>query len=159
MTEVTTIHPGHSASTARPEANQMLRSCKYCGKIHDTKFNCGKRPVQIRNSAIDKFRHAGAWEKKSLEIRERDHFLCQACIRNLPGTIRKLNYDNLSVHHAVPICKNWDARLDNNNLITLCSVHHEMAESGQITLKTIRSIIDEQNSRIDPPGGCHRGIK
>ena len=131
----------------------MLRSCKYCGKIHDTKFNCGKRPVQIRNSAIDKFRHAGAWEKKSLEIRERDHFLCQACIRNLPGTIRKLNYDNLSVHHAVPIYKNWDARLDNNNLITLCSVHHEMAESGQLPLNTIRNIIEEQNSRIDPPEG------
>lgn len=154
MTEATIIHPGYSTSAARPEANQMLRSCKYCGKIHDTKFNCGKRPVQIRNSAIDKFRHAGAWEKKSLEIRERDHFLCQACIRNLPGTIRKLNYDNLSVHHAVPICKNWDARLDNNNLITLCSVHHEMAESGQMTLKTIRNIIDEQNSRIDPPEGA-----
>lgn len=137
----------------------MLRSCKYCGKIHDTKFNCGKRPAQIRNSAIDKFRHAGAWEKKSLEIRERDHFLCQACIRDLPGTIRKLNYDNLSVHHAVPICKNWDARLDNNNLITLCSVHHEMAESGQLPLKTIRIHYRGAKQPYRPPRRVSQGHK
>lgn len=128
----------------------MLKACKYCGKIHDSKYNCGKRPVQIRNSAADRFRHTKGWEKKSLEIRERDHFLCQACIRELPGTIRRLNYDGLSVHHAVPICQDWDARLDNSNLITLCSVHHEMAESGQLKFGLIKSIIDEQNGQNSP---------
>ena len=132
----------------------MLKSCRYCGKIHDTKYNCGKRPVRIRNSEIDRFRHTKAWERKSLEIRERDHFLCQACIRELPGTIRKLNYDGLSVHHAVPIYKDWGSRLDSSNLITLCSVHHEMAESGQLPLRTIMAMIDEQNGSDTPPEGA-----
>ena len=131
----------------------MLKSCKYCGKIHNSKYHCRKRPVQIRNSAADRFRHTKAWEKKSLEIRERDHFLCQACIRELPGTIRRLNYDGLSVHHAVPIYQDWDSRLDNSNLITLCSVHHEMAESGQLSLRLVRCMIDEQNGSDSPPEG------
>ena len=128
----------------------MLKSCKYCGKIHNSKYHCRKRPVQIRNSAADRFRHTKAWEKKSLEIRERDHFLCQACIRELPGTIRRLNYDGLSVHHAVPIYQDWDSRLDNSNLITLCSVHHEMAESGQLSFRLVRCMIDEQNGSDSP---------
>ena len=131
----------------------MLKACKYCGKIHDSKYHCRKRPVQIRNSAADRFRHTKAWKKKSLEIRERDHFLCQACVRELPGTIRRRNYDGLSVHHAIPICQDWDARLDNNNLITLCSVHHRMAESGQLKLGLIQAIIDEQSGRNSPPEG------
>lgn len=131
----------------------MLKACKYCGKIHNSKYHCRKRPVQIRNSAVDKFRHTKAWEKKSLEIRERDHFLCQACIRELPGTIRRLNYDGLSVHHAVPVYQDWDSRLDNGNLITLCSVHHEMAESGQLSLRLVRCMIDEQNGSDSPPEG------
>lgn len=123
----------------------MLVSCCYCGKIHDRKFDCGKKPQRIRyNTEAAKFRHTTAWQKKSLEIRERDNYLCQCCIRNFPNTFRKYEYDNVSVHHNVPVIEDEAKRLDNTNLITLCSVHHEMAERGEITREAIQRVIDEQ---------------
>ena len=37
-----------------------------------------------------------------------------------------------SVHHIVPLVEDYEKRLDDDNLITLCSRHHEMAEKGDI---------------------------
>jgi len=53
------------------------------------------------------------------------------------------------VHHVVPIEEDYDRRLDDDNLITLCAVHHDMAESGAIPREAILEIIQEQES---PPG-------
>jgi predicted restriction endonuclease len=50
----------------------------------------------------------------------------------------------LEVHHAVPLETDYDKRLDDDNLITLCERHHEMAERGDIPLDVIRRIISEQ---------------
>lgn len=124
----------------------MLKSCKYCMRIHDSKFDCGKKPQRKKQgNNKDKFRWTAAWQNKRDEIKERDKYLCQACIRNLPGTINKYTYNNLSVHHAIPLEDDFEKRLDNDNLITLCDYpHHEMAESGEIPLYTILSIIKEQ---------------
>lgn len=44
----------------------------------------------------------------------------------------------------MPLHDAWDLRLDDRNLITLCEMHHEMAESGELPADTIQSIIDEQ---------------
>lgn len=128
--------------------DKMLKSCKYCMRIHDSKFDCGKKPQRKKQgNKKDKFRWTTAWQKKREDIKERDKYLCQACIRNLPGTINKYTYNNLSVHHAVPLEEDFEKRLDDNNLITLCDYpHHEMAESGEISLDTILAIIKEQES-------------
>lgn len=130
----------------------MLRACKFCGKIHDSKYRCLKAPVKEKKklSKADYFRRGQSWTNKSIEIRERDHYLCQACIRGLPGTYQKYNYDGLSVHHIVPINKDWDRRLENDNLITLCDMHHEMAESGEIEAEVLTQIAKEQED--SPPG-------
>jgi hypothetical protein len=69
----------------------MFKSCKYCGRIHDRKYICGKQPVKTnRNTEIDKFRSSIAWQHKREEIRERDHNLCQICIRELYNTVNRL---------------------------------------------------------------------
>ena len=52
--------------------------------------------------------------------------------------------NNLSVHHNIPIGEDYNKRLDNNNLLTVCSVHHEMCESGEISKEIVQKIIDEQ---------------
>lgn len=128
----------------------MLKSCQYCGRIHDSKLICAEKKVMLdkrkkkRFSAKDKFRSAGDWQDKRSEIRQRDKNLCQVCIRNLYGTVEQFNYSNLSVHHAIPLEQDYHKRLDNDNLITLCEKHHEMAESGAISLSTILNIIEEQ---------------
>ena len=128
----------------------MLVSCSYCGRINQKNIDCGKRPQRIRyNTDAAKFRNTTAWQKKSKEIRERDNFLCQCCIREFPNTFRKFEYDNCSVHHNVPLAEDMSRGLDNANLITLCSAHHEMAENGEISREDIQRIIDEQEGKKD----------
>lgn len=123
----------------------MLKSCKYCGRIHDSKIDCGMKPVRGKKiTYIDRFRSTRKWREKREQIRQRDNNLCQICIRGLYGTDRKYNYDDLSVHHAIPIEADYDKRLDDDNLLTVCAMHHEMCESGEIPYEAVKSIVDEQ---------------
>ena len=98
---------------------------------------------------IVKFRCSQKWQKKRNQIKKRDSFLCQVCIRELYGTRRKYTYENLEVHHAIPISKSEELKLDDNNLITLCSFHHSMCEKGKIPYEEIQKIINEQNKSIN----------
>lgn len=126
----------------------MLKSCKYCGRFHDTSIDCGMKPKKIKKRTdADRFRNTKLWQHKREEIRERDLHLCQVCVRNLYNTESEYNFTNLSVHHAVPIESDYDLRLCNDNLITLCSYHHELAESHKIPYEVIKGIIEEQESK------------
>lgn len=125
----------------------MLKSCRYCGRIHDKKYDCGKRPVQkhIGNSAADRFRYTSAWQQKREQIKERDNYLCQICIRNLFNTKKILNSENISVHHAEKLEENFEKRLDDDNLLTMCEIHHKMADKNIIPFEVVKRIIAEQN--------------
>lgn len=130
----------------------MKISCSYCGRIHEKKFDCGKKPIRIKKKyEKDIFRSSYIWQKKTEQIKERDNYLCQFCLRNFKGTKYRINNKRLSVHHAVPLKENYELRLDDENLITTCDMHHEMAESGEITLSEVRKIILIQQSKM-PPG-------
>lgn len=79
----------------------MLRSCKYCGRIHDSKYQCSSKPVRRKiRTKQNSFRSTEAWKRKSLEIRERDRYLCQICIRKLYGTTQqyKINIKTQKEH-------------------------------------------------------------
>lgn len=131
----------------------MLRSCQYCHKIHDGKFDCGMKPQKSnRRSEQDRFRYTSAWQQKRDEIKERDRYLCQICLRNLYDTVRQFNSEQLSVHHANKLNENYEQRLDNDNLLTLCERHHKMADDGTIPKELILSVIQEQQKH--PPGGA-----
>lgn len=126
----------------------MLKSCSYCGRIHDTKYDCGKRPQkQKKITYIDRFRSSRKWREKREQIRARDINLCQICIRNLYEPDRQYNYEYLSVHHSVPMESDFSKRLDDDNLLTLCARHHKMAEVGEIPYSEIKKIIDEQEGK------------
>jgi len=123
----------------------MLKSCKYCGKIVEYNHICSKKPIRKKQgNNKDKFRSTSRWNKKRIEIRERDKYLCQICVRKLYDTVIQYNYNYLEVHHSIPLEKDYEKCLDNDNLITLCERHHEMAERGEIPYKEIKFIIDEQ---------------
>lgn len=128
----------------------MLKSCQYCGRIHDSKYDCGSRPIKIRKreSAADRFRNTSEWQQKREEIKERDNYLCQICIRNLYSTKKILNSEHISVHHAQKLEENYDKRADNNNLLTLCEYHHKMCDNNEIPYDVVKRIIAEQI----PPG-------
>lgn len=54
------------------------------------------------------FRSSYAWLKKQQTIRERDFNLCRICLLNKYDTKTVYNTSNLSVHHIVPIRKDYE---------------------------------------------------
>lgn len=127
----------------------MLKSCSYCGKIHDSKYICKEKPIKKKTiTEADKFRWTRMWQKKREEIKKRDLYLCQICIRELYDTINKYNTKDLSVHHNTPINEDYNKRLDDDNLLTVCDYHHKMCDRGEITREEVQKIIDEQENKI-----------
>lgn len=44
--------------------------------------------------------------------------------------------------------KDWDGRLNNDNLISLCGRHHEMAEAGKISQAELKEIARQQEDEM-----------
>lgn len=122
------------------KSNSMYKACSRCGKIHDANHKCyaNSRNYYQGDPEIRKFRNSTAWKKKAEEIKERDKYLCQICLkRNI------FNGKDLSVHHIQPIAENAALRLENSNLITVCDRCHKDCESGKIPRTEQQSIVDE----------------
>lgn len=124
----------------------MKKACPYCGAIHDKNYICPKKPIgkyhsRTELSQADIFRGSYDWKCKREYIMKRDLYLCVACRHKLPGTIRQFNNEDLSVHHIRPLNSNYELRLDDENLITLCRNHHEMAEKGEISAGKLLNIV------------------
>lgn len=125
----------------------MLKSCRYCGRIQPRNHECDAKPArQKKLTHIDKFRWTQAWKKKRAAIRDRDKNLCQLCIREQPV---RYTFEDIEVHHIVPIHENWDKRLDDVNLISLCSAHHKQAEIGQILRDKLLRIAIENTKNYE----------
>ena len=127
--------------------NKDLVSCSHCGVVrrgHTCPYRKTRKKTSDKKS--DRFRHSNVWTTKSLEIRTRDKFLCQLCIRNLYNTLDFLNYKNVDVHHITPIEEDYNRRLDNDNLVSLCRYHHKMADDGIIPKDELYKIAEEQNN-------------
>lgn len=122
----------------------MQKSCKYCGGIHTVGYICSKKPAitftrkQTKESI---FRSSYDWKMKRQYILKRDNYLCRVCLANLSGTVNRLNSENLSVHHIQPLKNDFSLKLDDDNLITLCSVHHAMAEENAIASDLLKKLI------------------
>ena len=122
----------------------MRKSCKYCGRSHEYGEVCPKK-IRYRNkyeskprvSLADRFRNSRIWREKRSEIQRRDLYICRYCF----CMEKKIHTSDLSVHHIIPIEKNYDLRLDNGNLITLCRLHHEQAEKGLIKPDVLRNFL------------------
>lgn len=123
----------------------MLKSCKYCGRIHDSKSDCGHKPQRVKEATAESsFRGTAKWKKKRAQILERDGHMCQMCLRGFDIGERRINTEKLEVHHIVPLSADFALRLDDDNLITLCEAHHELAERGE-TERDILSGIAKEN--------------
>ena len=122
----------------------MRKSCRYCGRSHEYGEICPKK-IQYRNkyeskprtSLADKFRNSRIWREKRSSIQRRDCYMCRYCFVKE----KKITTSDLSVHHIIPIEKNYDMRSSDNNLITLCRKHHEQAEKGIIKPDTLTEIV------------------
>lgn len=120
----------------------MKKTCSRCGVVYEG-HQCPYKVHRKRDkdSNADKFRKTKAWTNKSIEIRQRDRYLCRVCEANLYNTVTQINFDKLEVHHITPINEDYDKRLDNDNLITLCNYHHKLAEAGHIPREELQKLI------------------
>ncbi len=126
----------------------MLKSCPYCGKIHDKKYNCPKKPVRQRqDNRQGKFRSTYKWTKKAQAVKRRDGYLCQVCVRGLYHPERRYETEGLEVHHIQTVASCYEKRLDGYNLLTLCERHHKMADAGKIPAKELQMIAAEQEEK------------
>lgn len=120
----------------------MRKSCRYCGGTHAIGEECALAPPKWqrppRSTAAAAFRRTHAWTRKALQIKQRDMFLCKCCM--MDGIVTT---DELEAHHIVPIEENYDLRLDDDNIITLCSRHHRLADSGRISREQLRDLISD----------------
>ena len=120
------------------EVKPMMKSCPYCGSIHDAAYICPRKPVRVpgkHRSIAGDLRHTNRWKEKSIDIRQRDLYLCRVCLDNDIA-----NNKRLSVHHITPIKDDPERYLDEDNLITLCERHHEEAENGKIDEGYLRQL-------------------
>jgi len=129
---------------------KMLKSCQYCGKIHDSKIICKpkkeaeeKRWGARKKTGALSFRKTYAWTNISRRVRDRDKNMCLCCLAELPGTLKKYNTEDLAVHHIIPIEEDYAQRMDGANLITVCSRHHEMCEAGAISRETQQDLVNK----------------
>lgn len=121
-------------------ANKMLKSCSRCGKIHDRNHKCyaNSKNFYQNNAEMRKFRNSKAWKHKAEEIKERDKYLCQICLKK-----NIFMYKGLSVHHITPVAESEALRLENSNLITVCEIHHKECEVGRIPRTEQQAIVVE----------------
>ena len=123
----------------------MLKSCNICGGMHKVGVRCPQKKFAKKSGGDeDSFRSSKLWQNKREEIKQRDKYLCVYCLKKHEGkqlSKDMINYRALSVHHIIPLCEDYDKRLDNGNLITLCRACHEEAEQDKISRDTLRQMI------------------
>ena len=112
----------------------MKRYCTVCHKIHDGRCKPEPRANAAKPEFV-KFRSSAAWQNKREAIRRRDMQCCRVC-----AELGIINNSELSVHHIVPLDSDWELRLDEENLITLCTAHHRQADAGRIPVAQLRRL-------------------
>lgn len=113
----------------------MRKSCVYCGGIHPQGYVCPYKPKNRKGrSNADRFRSTSVWQKKREHIAARDRNLCRVCLKN------GIYSHDIQVHHITPLAVDYSKRLDDDNLICLCPMHHEAAEKGDIPADMLRTL-------------------
>ena len=124
----------------------MKHYCTICRKIHEGRCKPVRQFNGVRNSEADRFRNTQAWKRKAAAILERDCHCCRVCFS--AGVICSAD---LSVHHIISLAVDFDKRLDDDNLITLCRYHHEQTERGSIPAAKLRDLVQEGMVWDTPP--------
>ena len=120
----------------------MKKACSKCGRIHNRNECPLKEKYRSKKiTDIDRFRWTNAWKKKAENIKERDFYMCRCCAAGMTYDGKPIySCNELSVHHIEPLAERFDLRLDDDNLISLCSHHHEEAEKGKIDRRELHRL-------------------
>ena len=124
----------------------MYKTCSVCGKIHDSNKMCKSKRIYTGGKERE-LRNKNIWHQKSLEIRDKAHFLCEVCRDQ--GII---NHNNLEVHHIIKVTEDETKLIENLNLICLCSEHHHLADSGGIDTEYLFRLARRREGEESPVG-------
>lgn len=115
----------------------MYKSCSRCGKIHPVGYRCnvGRKRYTYEPTQEKRLRGTEAWKRKSQEVREAAHNLCEVCADQ--GIY---NYRDIEVHHICKLRDRPEGLLDNSNLICLCQKHHKAADRGTVDSDYLRKL-------------------
>lgn len=132
----------------------MLKACHYCGRIHDKRVACSaKRRTIAERDAIQRersernrsFRSSGVWRRKAKAIKQRDNNTCLVCLDEIRKSFQRSGeLAGSEVHHITSLAKDFDLRLDDDNLITLCRSHHEQAEAGELAPEYLMELVPHE---------------
>lgn len=115
-----------------------LKACSVCGKIHSADIKCVRKDA--RADKEHKLRQTNKWHNKSLEIRERSHWLCAVC-----KSYGIYNHESLEVHHIRKLRDYPEGLLDDANLICLCTTHHKMADDGLLDVEFLIRLVNQRD--------------
>ena len=108
----------------------MLKACPWCGRIHDSREDCGRRPPKkYRREESERGRNTRAWKRKAEQIKTDSHYLCENCLSQ--GV---LTWDGLEAHHIIKLRERPDLLLDDDNLVCLCEKCHKKQMPAQYPL-------------------------
>lgn len=128
----------------------MKKSCQYCGRVHDKKYDCGKKPKKdysrYQRTDSEAGRYSHAFRVKSEQIKKRSHYLCSYCLAN-----NMLTYDGLETHHITKLRDRPELLLDDSNLICLCKRHHKLADDGKIDAELLRELARQRDKDTPLP--------
>lgn len=116
----------------------MLKACSRCGKIHDKGFKC-TASASLPLTEEQRARNTRKWTKKSEKIRQEAFNLCEVCKAEGDFTPK-----NIEVHHIVKIRHDKERIFDEENLITLCTYHHKLADAGKISEVYLRELVEKR---------------
>lgn len=92
-----------SSKLAESNKRRLVRNRKYGYNMNDE----------------DKFYSSGAWQHKRSLMKELHSYLCLNCLDN------EIYQECKHVHHIVELLEDWSLRLDEDNLICLCTECHK----------------------------------
>lgn len=136
--------------------------CHKCGAVHE-KGVCSKtdtpsdNPIPITpmsqrkrrklcelegiEKLIEQFYKSKEWKKKREVIIERCNGLCEICFRC--GVIK----EGREVHHIIKLRDDFDKRLDDDNLILVCSTCHKEVEDCCSSVEDLIKFIKEKKKK------------
>lgn len=128
----------------------MKKICPTCGKIVDMHHTCNKKRKYKYDTRSSDIHHSSEWTKKSIQIRARDGGIDQAAINGLDVEHPKPYIcQGTEVHHIIPLKERPDLAFDDDNLITLSSHTHKLAEDGIISKAALKRLAEANNIRYN----------
>ena len=80
---ILTLHKTGLEQLRKKGSVTLNKSCCYCGRIHGINDECARKPKREYNIRADKnavFRRTNKWRRKSIQIMQRDLYLCRHCL-------------------------------------------------------------------------------